>query len=148
MSEVLLEALPLARSGYCCSQILMKLVLDAQGVDNPGLLRAMHGLCRGLAFRHGACGLLTGGICTLSYLTGKGGEDDEAHLFREEIRYKYLEWFKETVKECGGTECFQITRFMAESSEIECASLLSQCWEKLLDLLEEYGIDPSLPPSS
>jgi len=37
MSEYLLDILPLAAKGYCCSQILGLLALQAQGAENPGL---------------------------------------------------------------------------------------------------------------
>lgn len=146
MSEMFMDALPLAKQGFCCSQILVKFILDAQGVENPGLLRALHGLCKGMAGFHGACGLLTGGICAISYVTGRGGEHERAHPMNGEMRFKYFTWFKETTAECGSMDCHRIFGDINAAPEIQCNELLGKCWEKLLDLFAEYGIDPGMPP--
>lgn len=44
MNALMLELIPLIREGYCCSQLLVLLVLRQQGVENPGLVRAAGGL--------------------------------------------------------------------------------------------------------
>ena len=36
MNALMLELIPLIREGYCCSQLLVLLVLQQQGVENPG----------------------------------------------------------------------------------------------------------------
>ena len=60
MNAVMLELVPWVREGYCCSQLLMLMILRAQGVENPGLVRAMGGLCHGMGQSGGACGLRRG----------------------------------------------------------------------------------------
>lgn len=72
MNALMLELIPLIREGYCCSQLLVLLVLQQQGVENPGLVRAAGGLCHGMGQSGGACGLLTGGAAALGYLRAKG----------------------------------------------------------------------------
>lgn len=145
MSEAFLDALPMARKGYCCSQILVKFILDAQDEENPGLLRALQGLCKGMASRHSTCGLLTGGMCALAYVTGRGGEDEQAHVMAEEMRYKYLEWFKELTAGCGGMDCVRILGESSDNFDLHCNELLGRCWHKLLEIFEEYDIDWSIP---
>ena len=39
MNALMLELIPLIREGYCRSQLLVLLVLQQQGVENPGLVR-------------------------------------------------------------------------------------------------------------
>lgn len=145
MAEPFFEAIPMAQRGYCCSQILVKLIMDAQGEENAGLLRSLQGLCKGMAGRHGVCGLLTGGVCALAYVTGKGGMDETAHPMAEEMRYKYLEWFKELVKECGGMDCARILGGSADDFNMRCNELLGQCWRKLLEIFDEYEIEWTMP---
>ena len=36
MNALMLELIPLIREGYCCSQLLVLLVLQQQGVEIPG----------------------------------------------------------------------------------------------------------------
>ena len=66
----------LSQQGYYCSQILMKLLLETLGEDNPELVKAMMGLCGGVGFSGGCCGCMTAGTCMISYLTGKGSDDE------------------------------------------------------------------------
>ncbi len=70
MNAVMLELVPWVREGYCCSQLLMLMILRAQGVENPGLVRAMGGLCHGMGQSGGASGLLTGGAAALGCTRG------------------------------------------------------------------------------
>ena len=45
MNPMMMELLPLVHEGYCCSQLLMLLMLQARDQENPDLVRAVHGLC-------------------------------------------------------------------------------------------------------
>ena len=60
-----------AQSGYFCSQILMKLLLETVGEENPALVGAAGGLCGGVGFTSNTCGCMTAGACMISYFTGK-----------------------------------------------------------------------------
>ena len=68
-----------AQSGYFCSQILMKLLLETVGEENPALVGAAGGLCGGVGFTSNTCGCMTAGACMISYFTGKREPDDFAH---------------------------------------------------------------------
>lgn len=144
MSDMFAEFLPLAQQGYCCSQILVKLILDARMEDNPGLMRAMFGLCKGMAGHQSTCGLLTGGICALAYVTGKGSESEIQHPMNAVIRLEYLGWFTRLTEEHGGVTCAQILGG-GEFEAGTCMGLLAQCWEKIVELFDTYGIDPTQP---
>lgn len=47
MNDYDLDIIRLAHEGYCCSQIVILMALELQGISNPGLIRAMNGLCHG-----------------------------------------------------------------------------------------------------
>ena len=72
MHPLMMDLLPLVRQGYCCSQLLVQLLVQAQGREIPDLVRALHGLCHGIGQSGGPCGLLTGGACVLALLAGIG----------------------------------------------------------------------------
>ena len=72
MHPLMMDLLPLVRQGYCCSQLLVQLLVQAQGREVPDLVRALHGLCHGIGQSGGPCGLLTGGACVLALLAGYG----------------------------------------------------------------------------
>lgn len=58
MNPVLMDVLPFVRQGFCCSQLLMLLMLQARGEENPALVRSLQGLCHGIGHSEGDCGLL------------------------------------------------------------------------------------------
>ncbi len=41
MHPLMMDLLPLVRQGYCCSQLLVQLLLQAQGREVPDLVRAL-----------------------------------------------------------------------------------------------------------
>ena len=48
MHPLMMDLLPLVRQGYCCSQLLVQLLVQAQGREIPDLVRALrpaHGRC-------------------------------------------------------------------------------------------------------
>ena len=53
MNPVLMDVLPFVRQGFCCSQLLMLLMLQARGEENPALVRSLQGLCHGIGHSEG-----------------------------------------------------------------------------------------------
>ena len=154
MNPLLLDILPLLREKYCCSQILILMALHARGEENSGLIRALWGLCEGMAQGGQSCGLLSGGVCLLSYLAGRSGPNDEAHPMALPLINGYVTWFVSRTAPCGGTSCPQVAAWLGTSAgrpepesgapDMElCGELLAECWEKLLELLAVYDIDIS-----
>ncbi len=153
MNPILLELLPLIKQGYCCSQLLMHLVLQGAGYENTQLIRAMHGLCFGMGATEGPCGLLSGGACVLACFAGKGQDNEEAHASIAPMINDYHQWFIDYVQ-CNGL-CHQVmsnlgnilqdeTSMNDEHEQLRCGKLLCICWDKILELLESYNVDLEL----
>ncbi len=151
MNPILLEILPLIKEGYCCSQLLMHLLLQGGGQENPQLIRAMHGLCFGLGGSEGPCGLLTGGACVLGCFAGRGQDDEAPHPALAPMLNDYNQWFIEYTK-CSGL-CHQVlenlphvveSSIQHEHEHARCGQLLAVCWEKILELLDSYDVDMEL----
>ncbi len=143
MSDYLMDVLSHGGRGYCCSQIILRMGLDAQGEENPGLVRAMGGLCHGVGARGGSCGALTGGACLLGLYAGKGTdeerEDDVFALMLSELS----DWFDEFVGAVhGGTDCASIVGDGAPDMQV-CGNIVGETYGKVLEILTSHGIDPT-----
>lgn len=148
MHPLMMDLLPLVRQGYCCSQLLLQLLVQAQGREVPDLVRALHGLCHGIGQSGGPCGLLTGGACVLALLAGKGAEGEEPHPMLVPLLNEYAGWFYERTAAYGGHSCEQValglgarTAESAEPDPVACGDLLAECWEKILELIQTYDLD-------
>ena len=86
MNPMMMELLPLVHQGYCCSQLLLLLMLQAQDRQNPGVVRAAQGLCHGIGQSDGPCGLLTGGACALALAAGAAPLHGQPDRQRAQIR--------------------------------------------------------------
>lgn len=146
----MLDLIPDVREGFCCSQMLMLMLLRARGEDNPQLIRAMHGLGNGLGFSNGPCGLLTGGAAVLGVLAGKGQPGEEAHPSLVPVINDYALWFYQRSAGFGGIACETVSQGLAGAAGagaggtpnmLHCGPLLLECWEKLLELNDAYGLD-------
>lgn len=133
----------LSRKGYCCSQILALLILNAQARENPDLVRSLAGLCHGIGQSGDACGILTGGCCVIAYLVGPevetGSEMTEAKIVQEE----FVDWFRETCeKKWGSIHCSTIIDEdnPAGPDKSHCRLLLAQSWICLLGILTRHNI--------
>lgn len=144
----MMEIAPLARQGYCCSQLLLLLMLEQSGAENPALTRAMQGLCHGIGQSDGPCGLLTGGACALALLAGKGAPHETPHPMFTPLLNDYASWFYERVVVYGGTNCEAIAAGLGAATgggkpdSAACAVLLAECWDKLLELAQDYELNP------
>ena len=143
MNDYDFDILKLARDGYCCSQIVLHLALDLQGRENPGLLRAMSGLCQGFSAAKGACGALTGAACLLAYYGGKGRADEEANERLPLMLTELVQWFELlAAPRFGGIHCSDIVGDGTPDNAI-CSGLVGDCYGKAMTLLVENGFDPT-----
>jgi len=142
-----LEIMPLALKGYCCSQILGLLALDAQGGENPGFVRALGGLCHGMGQCGQTCGVLTGGCCVLSFYLGKGADTEIASEKADLAVSEFVDWFKERTNPFGGINCADILGecYDAKPDTSRCATLLGDAWGQILTILTGLDVDPSEP---
>ena len=140
VDEILFKMLPLAQKGYCCSQIMLMLALEAEEKENPDLLRAMSGLCSGLGFSGETCGVLTGGACLIAFFAGKGADNETPHDRLNLLIYELTEWFKEHVGgPCGGITCREILK---DSPDMKpdmtlCSKILAETYIQAMTLLME-----------
>lgn len=144
-NDALMDILPLAARGYCCSQILGLLALAAQGRENPDLVRALGGLCHGVAESGGACGILTGGACVLSLYVGRGTDAETPHERAALVLTSFADWFTErATKAYGGSTCAAILGEGVTKPDMNrCGVLLAEAWAMLVSILAENGLDIS-----
>jgi hypothetical protein len=142
MNEYDLDILRLHQQGFCCAQIVVQMALEVQGVENPGLVRAMSGLCVGFSSPQGACGSLTGAACLLAYYAGKGRAGEEAHERLPLMLAELAEWFEEyATPRFGGISCAAIVPDGKPDAAV-CGGLVGECFGKVMTLLVENEIDP------
>jgi hypothetical protein len=145
MSDTLMDIMPLAARGYCCSQILVMLALEAQGLEDPLAVRAVSGLCNGLGQCGSCCGILTGGCCALGLYLGKGSDLESTQERADLIYAEYVEWFRgRVIPDFGDVTCDAILKGGKPDVSL-CGNLLAEAWERILNLLVENGYDPSAP---
>ena len=145
MNDLLFELVPLAGKGYCCSQIMLLLALQRQGRQNPGLVRAMGGLCMGVGSSGGTCGVLTGAACLLALYAAKGTDDENEHE-RLPLMYAELnEWFQQEVgTPHGGTDCRDILGEDRRRPDPGiCGRILAETYQRVTAILTENGLDPT-----
>lgn len=142
MNEYDLDILRLAGEGYCCSQIVMKMALEMQGVENPGLVRAIGGLCHGFPMLYGACGTVTGAACMLAYYSAKGRRDDEEDERLPLMLTELSDWFRDyCATRFTGIRCADIVPD-GQPDTVVCGGLVSECYGRALAILVENGFDP------
>jgi C_GCAxxG_C_C family probable redox protein len=143
MDEII-RMLQLAGQGFHCSQILLSLGLDAQGKDNPDLIRTMAGLAGGVGFCGDICGALTGGACLLALYAGRGTPDEEDDPRLNVMVSELVEWFTQEFSECyGGIHCREILADDPRNQTSRCPELVTKTYEKVKLLLVENGFDLS-----
>lgn len=138
--------LELAFQGFNCSQILVLMGLEAQGKDNPDLVRAMTGLVGGLGCGR-VCGALTGGCCLLGLYAGKGApgehEDGRLGLMLDNL----VEWFEQQqTSRYGGANCVDIVQDDARLRLSRCPEIVLETFDKVKEILAANNYDLSQAP--
>lgn len=132
-----------AQSGYFCSQILMKLLLETVGEENPALVGAAGGLCGGVGFTSNTCGCLTAGACMISYFTGKREPDGADHPLHREVLAEFVRRFTDFLTErYGGTECMCVLHGDFSQRGKHCPQIMAFTYETVMELLEEKDLIP------
>jgi hypothetical protein len=142
MDQSAIRMFELQHMGYCCSQVLLIIALEAQGKENPDLVRAAAGLCNGLGYTGDVCGALLGGTCLLSLYAAKGAEDEETDDRLPKILFELVDWFKEQVgKEYGGITCDDVLTKRPDKSA--CGPIVYRTYLKAVDIVTSNGFDPA-----
>ncbi|BHH81860.1 DVU_1555 family C-GCAxxG-C-C protein [Desulforhopalus sp. 52FAK] len=141
MNEYDIDILRLAGAGYCCSQIVVQLGLEVQGTVNPGLVKAMAGLCHGFPAMDGSCGAVSGAACLVAYYGGKGSPDEDESDRLPLMLSELSGWFKEyATSRFKGIRCSDIVEDGQLDAAI-CGGLVGECYGKALTILVENGFD-------
>lgn len=132
----------LLQQGFCCSQIMVLMGLEAQGKENPDLVRAVQGLCGGIGSAGETCGSLTGAACLLGLFAGRGllteTADRRLGLMLDEV----ADWFREEVGgRYGGIRCAEILAGDPANQELRCPGIVIETWQKARDLLVANGYE-------
>ncbi|MFA9466113.1 MAG: DVU_1555 family C-GCAxxG-C-C protein [Velocimicrobium sp.] len=143
MDDLMFQIFKLSSVGFCCTQIMMKLALDEEETENSDLIRVVNGLCNGIGGKQKTCGVLSGGIGILGLYAGKGTERDYANENFPHMMHDFYEWFE---SEFGKTECEQLiglTKFEAgnQSYQVKCGDILVKSYDKIREILSEYGYE-------
>ncbi len=141
MDQTMMRMMELGYNGYYCSQILVILALEAQGKENPDLVRAMGGLAHGYGSEEGICGTLTGAACLLGLYAGKGTDDEHEDEMLKYMLNDLKVWFDMTVGgRYGGITCEAI---MGDRTEIRqrCGAVVAETYAYVMGLLASSGYD-------
>ena len=143
MDDMIFRLLNLKAKGYCCSQMILILALEAQGKTNPDLVRSMGGLCFGINWSGEVCGALSGGACLISLYAGKGGEEEAPDSRYMTMVGELVEWFTLAAgDEYGGTRCHEILERFPDRSM--CGRIVADTYGKCMDILVSHGFDPAV----
>jgi hypothetical protein len=131
MNNTAKEIRRLTAEGYCCSQIMIQMGLDAQEEENPELVNAVAGLCKGL-YSGLCCGTLTGAACLLSMVDKEGAKSD--------MIPKLVEWFETTYTPLyGGIDCDCIIEAHPMARFERCPQIMEETFEQCRALLAKHG---------
>jgi hypothetical protein len=145
MDDHMIRMMQLSKKGYVCSQIIMQMVLDIRGEENPSLIRALAGLGYGCGSGQATCGALTAGACVLALYAAKGSDDEtESNLFMPMLE-QLSDWFSQKiVGGDGGITCDAIVGENGPAvSKGKCGQIVFDTFKKTLEILVENGFDLS-----
>ncbi len=134
------DILRLLGEGYCCAQIFLQIALDLQGEENPGLIRAMQGICGGGGDVDGSCGALTGGLCLLSYYLGRGSSHEVTAENLPMLQEELHKWFKQLPDCSCGTTCGAIAPSEREQLTV-CPRIIGIVLDKIFSILIGEGVE-------
>lgn len=133
----------LANSGYCCSQIMVIMYLEDNGIENVPLVKAMSGLCAGIGSQGKACGVLTGAACLFGIFAGKGTDEETRDDNLKKMIQEFTKWFE---NEFEYSECVDIITVdvlsdinQHEAYPVKCGSIIQKSYNKVNEILKEYG---------
>ena len=142
MDNLFLQTMKLYAKGFCCSQIIVMMAMEAEGKKNPDLVRSLGGLCFGVNWSGEVCGALSGGACLISLYSGKGSEGETQDNRCTTMIGDLVEWFTLAAhEEYGGTRCHEILEKYPDRSM--CGLIVSETYKKCMDILADHGLQPA-----
>jgi hypothetical protein len=148
VDDIRLHMMELSEKGYYCSQILLTLALEAQGKQNPDLIRAAGGLALGAGHGTGTCGALEGAACLIALYGGKGRDAERENDAFWPMLAELWEWFEADVgAKYGGVRCDDILSDGTPRRQ-RCGPIVAATYARVMEILTEHGIDPTEPRDS
>ncbi len=145
MDESGFQMFKLTNAGYCCSQIMVKMALDAEGRENADLLRAINAFCRVVGSMPKTCGVLNGGIAVLGLYAGKGTDTEYPKPEFTAMVDEFTEWFE---NQFGSTQCQDligvstITDLQSNQEyRLKCGNILIDSFQKIQQILQENDFE-------
>lgn len=137
----------LANSGYCCSQILIIMYLESNGIENVSLIKAMAGLCAGVGNTGKTCGIVTGGACLFGLYAGKGIDIEIRDDNLKKMIQEFVQWFEDEFEssECADIITVDVLNDMNEKEAypIKCGNIMQKSYNKINEILKENGYEVS-----
>lgn len=144
MTDAFLKLVELSQAGFYCSQIMLIIGLEAQGKENPDVVRAMSGLNGGLGFCGKTCGVLTGGACLIGLYAGKGVAEEMEDSRLNDMIKEFVEWFEQTVgSQYSGIDCNIILDNDPMNRMTRCPQLVLDALTKIEEILAANGYELS-----
>ncbi|HNR11951.1 MAG TPA: C-GCAxxG-C-C family protein [Thermodesulfobacteriota bacterium] len=138
--EELSRMMVLKTKGFYCSQIIIMMGLEAQGKSNPDLVKAMHGLARGIGHCGDVCGALTGGACLLALYSGRGTEEEAEGGLLAPMVTTLWHWFqREYDQTFGSNRCNDILENDPVDKTSRCPALITMTYQKVKEILNDFG---------
>ena len=142
MDDLRTAVMEWGRDGFCCSQIMLLAGLAYTGRENPDLVAAMNGLCRGGYSPGCTCGALTGACALFGFYAGKAEpwepKNPELPLMAGELH----EWFRKNLGVNGeGVTCGELMGGKTAYSIETCLPIVFGTLEKALAILQAHGCD-------
>ncbi|MHC1719496.1 MAG: DVU_1555 family C-GCAxxG-C-C protein [Clostridiaceae bacterium] len=131
-----------ASHGYCCTQILLLMVLEKEGRENFDLIRAANGMCAGMQCK-GTCGLLTGAVMVFGLYAGRGMVQEAKCPELKSMADDFTSWFKTEYNSllCGDLVLVDIFTDQGEIYPVKCGDMLLKTYKKIQEILLEYDYE-------
>ncbi len=141
--DITMEIFKLSSAGYCCTQIMLKLLLDEEGIENDDLIRSANGLCKGLGGRQGICGVLSGGIMIISLYAGKGNNNEHCKENYGEMVNEFIDWFEDEFQSLECIDIIGVNKFEGKNNSymLKCGNILVKSYEKVESIINESNFE-------
>jgi C_GCAxxG_C_C family probable redox protein len=133
----------LSALGYCCTQIMIKMALEDEGVENADLVKSVNSLCNGVGGYQRTCGVLTGGVMIIGLYAGKGEEGVYSKDNYKQMVHEYMDWFENEFQSMDCVDIIGVNKFEdgENSYMVKCGDIIVKSYEKIVQILNENGYE-------
>lgn len=145
-SETAFKVFKLSAQGYCCTQIMLKMALEEEGIENYDLIKSANGLCNGIAGRQKTCGILLGGIMIIGLYAGRGKDEEYYNENYGDMVHEFTDWFEEEFESIDCIDIIGVNKFDDGENKymLKCGDIIIKSYEKVIEILSkndyEFGV--------